>query len=81
MTNLNRRGHAGLHLTSPSFNVMGESSDTAAQVESVRKKFPDSSYLAMVGISAGSGLLVTYLGKVNLVIICLKYDLKNAFLV
>ena len=64
---LNRRGHAGLHLTSPSFNVMGEAKDTAAQVEAVRKRFPDSSYLAMVGISAGSGLLVTYLGKVNLV--------------
>ena len=63
----NRRGHAGLHLTSPSFNVMGEAKDTAAQVEAVRKRFPDSSYLAMVGISAGSGLLVTYLGKVNLV--------------
>ena len=62
----NRRGHAGLHLTSPSFNVMGEAKDTAAQVEAVRSRFPDSSYLAMVGISAGSGLLVTYLGKVNL---------------
>ena len=46
---------------------MGEAKDTAAQVEAVRKRFPDSSYLAMVGISAGSGLLVTYLGKVNLV--------------
>ena len=63
----NRRGHAGLHLTSPSFNVMGEAKDTAAQVEAVRNRFPDSSYLAMVGISAGSGLLVTYLGKVSLV--------------
>ena len=59
---------------------MGESSDTAAQVESVRKKFPDSSYLAMVGISAGSGLLVTYLGKVNLVIICFSQsDLRSGF--
>ena len=46
---------------------MGESRDTAAQVEAVRKRFPESSYLAMVGISAGSGLLVTYLGKVNLI--------------
>ena len=45
---------------------MGEASDTAAQVEAVRKRFPNSSFLAMVGISAGSGLLVTYLGKVNL---------------
>ena len=61
-----RRGHAGLLLTSPCFNVMGEASDTAAQVEAVRKRFPNSSFLAMVGISAGSGLLVTYLGKVNL---------------
>lgn len=60
-----------MHLTSPSFNVMGESSDTVAQVEAVRKRFPDSSYLAMVGISAGSGLLVTYLGKVNLIALSL----------
>ena len=57
---------------------MGESSDTAAQVESVRKRFPDSSYLAMVGISAGSGLLVTYLGKVDLGTYLIF--LKNAFL-
>jgi len=82
----NRRGHAGLHLTSPSFNVMGESSDTAAQVESVRKRFPDSSYLAMVGISAGSGLLVTYLGKEGdrtpvqaAASLCPAYDITRAF--
>ena len=52
---------------------MGESRDTAAQVEAMRKRFPDSSYLAMVGISAGSGLLVTYLGKVNLAYCILQY--------
>lgn len=82
----NRRGHAGLHLTSPSFNVMGESSDTAAQVESVRKRFPNSSYLAMVGISAGSGLLVTYLGKEGdrtpvqaAASLCPAYDITRAF--
>lgn len=82
----NRRGHAGLHLTSPSFNVMGESRDTAAQVEAVRKRFPDSSYLAMVGISAGSGLLVTYLGKEGdrtpvqaAASLCPAYDITRAF--
>jgi hypothetical protein len=36
--------------------------DTKAQVDFVKEKHPGS-YLAMVGISAGSGLLFTYLGK------------------
>jgi len=82
----NRRGHAGLSLTSPSFNVMGEASDTSAQVEAVLRRYPDLSYLAMVGISAGSGLLVTYLGKEGektpvkaAASLCPAYDITRAF--
>ena len=50
-------------LTSPGFNVVGDAADTAAMVAHVRRLHPASSYLAMVGISAGSGLLITYLGQ------------------
>lgn len=82
----NRRGHAGLRLTSPSFNVMGEATDTKAQVEAVISRHPSLSYLAMVGISAGSGLLVTYLGKEGddtpvraAASLCPAYDITRAF--
>lgn len=82
----NRRGHAGTPLTSPSFNVMGEASDTAAQVAAVVARHPEASYLAMVGISAGSGLLVTYLGKEGeatpvraAAALCPAYDITRAF--
>ena len=53
-----------MSLTSPKFNIMGDAEDTRLMVEHVMAKYPDTSYLGMVGISAGSGLLVTYLGKV-----------------
>lgn len=82
----NRRGHAGVPLTSPSFNVMGEAADTKAQVQAVLRRYPDISYLAMVGISAGSGLLVTYLGKEGdntpvqaAAVLCPAYDITRAF--
>ena len=82
----NRRGHGGLGLTSPKFNLMGDAEDTRAQVDFVTKKFPTSSYLGMVGISAGSGLVVTYLGKegCNTPVqaacsLCPAYDITQAF--
>ena len=54
-----------MRLTSPNFNLMGDAEDTRLMVEHVMETWPASSYLAMVGISAGSGLLITYLGKVR----------------
>ena len=81
----NRRGHAGVSLTSPCFNVMGDASDTKAQVDFVKEKYP-TSYLAMVGISAGSGLLFTYMGKMGgetpvrtAAALCPAYDIRRAF--
>jgi len=81
----NRRAHAGISLTSPTFNVMGDAGDTKAQVAFVKEKYPDS-YLAMVGISAGSGLLLTYLGKEAhntpvqvAAALCPAYDIRRAF--
>ena len=53
-----------MRLTSPNFNLMGDAEDTRLMVDHVMENWPAASYLAMVGISAGSGLLITYLGKV-----------------
>ena len=52
-----------MRLSSPRFNLMGDPGDTRMMVEHVMKRFPDSEYLGMVGVSAGSGLLITYLGQ------------------
>ncbi|XP_023347376.1 protein ABHD1 [Eurytemora carolleeae] len=79
-----RRGHVG-KLKSPAFNVLGEADDTVKQVEFVRRKYPKS-FLGMVGISAGSGLLVNYLGKCGELTpiqaaccLCPAYDISEAF--
>ena len=81
----NRRGHAGLYLTSPSFNIVGDPGDTKVQVEHVRQRFP-ASFLAMVGISAGCGSLLSYLGSeardtpVSVAAgLCPAYDIERAF--
>ena len=65
---------------------MGDAADTKAQVDYVTAKYPLASYVAMVGISAGSGLLVTYLGKEgdNTPVqagcsLCPAYDIPQAF--
>ena len=81
----NRRGHPGLYLTSPSFNIVGDPRDTKAQVDQVRRRFP-ASFLAMVGISAGCGSLLSYLGSqaTNTPVsvaaaLCPAYDIERAF--
>jgi len=82
----NRRGHGRMSLTSPRFNVIGDAADTKAQVDFVTAKYPSASYIGMVGISAGSGLLVTYLGKEGdktpvqaACSLCPAYDISKAF--
>lgn len=81
----NRRGHAGLGLTSPRFNVVGDPEDTRVMVDKVRARHPASSYIAMVGISAGCGLLMSYLGSEvrprvqAAVALCPAYDIGRAF--
>jgi len=81
----NRRGHGGEHLRTGSFNVIGDVSDTSLQAAGVKAAFP-SAYIAMVGISAGAGLLVTYLGKVGedtpvmaAAALCPAYEISEAF--
>jgi len=82
----NRRGHGGIDLTSPSFNCMGDAEDTVAQVQMVTARYPAADYLAMVGISAGSGLVINYLGKEGdrtpvraACSLCPAYDISQAF--
>ena len=58
----NRRGHAGLPLTTPRFNTMGDMADLRAQVAHIQELRPHAA-LYGVGISAGSGLLARYLGE------------------
>lgn len=81
-----RRGHGGMRLSSGKFNLMGDAEDTVMMVEHVQTKYPHSSYLGMVGVSAGSGLLVTYLGKEGdatpvraACSLCPAYDVSQAF--
>mmetsp|Transcript_11341 Transcript_11341/g.22831 ORF Transcript_11341/g.22831 Transcript_11341/m.22831 type:complete len:346 (-) Transcript_11341:64-1101(-) len=57
-----RRGH-DLPLKTPRFNIMGCADDAHAQVSYVRSKYNKSEFVAMAGLSAGSGLLITYLGR------------------
>lgn len=57
-----RRGHGGLPLTAPRVNTMGCTDDLREQLQNIRDEFPQSP-LYGIGVSAGSGLLVRYLGE------------------
>lgn len=57
-----RRGHGGLALTAPVLNTMGCTGDLREQLAAIRAQLPDSPLLG-VGVSAGSALLVRYLGE------------------
>lgn len=57
-----RRGHGGLELTAPVLNTMGCTHDLREQLATIRAHVPDSPLYA-IGVSAGSALLVRYLGE------------------
>lgn len=57
-----RRGHAELPLTAPRINTLGDTADLREQLAVITQRYPHSPLYA-VGISAGSGLLVRYLGE------------------
>jgi len=57
-----RRGHADLPLVTPRLNILGCTDDLREQLAVIRTRFPESP-LYGVGSSAGSGLLVRYLGE------------------
>ena len=61
-----RRGHLGngAQLKSPRFNFMGDKEDVKLCCEHVKAKYKDKNvWIGMIGISAGSGLLISYLGQ------------------
>lgn len=57
-----RRGHADLLLATPRMNLFGCTDDLREQLMVIRARYPESPLYA-VGSSAGSGLLVRYLGE------------------
>mmetsp|Transcript_33664 Transcript_33664/g.64937 ORF Transcript_33664/g.64937 Transcript_33664/m.64937 type:complete len:418 (-) Transcript_33664:116-1369(-) len=80
-----RRGHART-LASPSFNLLGDVDDAKEQVRHAKTAYPDAQLTAMVGLSAGSGLLVSYLGQEGdraevdaACAVCPAYDVAQAF--
>ncbi len=57
-----RRGHAQLDFNPPRFNIFGSTQDLKQQLAHIEQLFPQSPLYA-VGSSAGSGLLIRYLGE------------------
>lgn len=57
-----RRGHAGLPMPVPKINLFGSTQDLREQLSHIQHRFPKSDLYA-VGSSAGTGLLVRYLGE------------------
>jgi predicted alpha/beta-fold hydrolase len=57
-----RRGHGDLGLSVPVFNTMGCTHDLREQLARIRATVPESPLYA-IGMSAGSALLVRYLGE------------------
>lgn len=57
-----RRGHAGLPFPVAQMSIFGSPQDLREQLKFIQRHFP-TSYLYAVGSSAGTGLLVRYLGE------------------
>lgn len=57
-----RRGHGSLPLNQPKINILGSTDDLEEQLAHIQKRYPQSA-LYGIGSSAGSGLLVRYLGE------------------
>ncbi len=80
-----RRGHGELPLTSPRFNTLGDTEDLREQLRRIGECHPHSPLYA-AGISAGTGLLVRYLGEQGddtplhgAFAYCPGYDIEVAF--
>ncbi|MDN5512869.1 YheT family hydrolase [Acinetobacter sp.] len=57
-----RRGHANLPMPVPKISMFGSTDDLREQIQYIQTRFPQSALYA-VGSSAGTGLLVRYLGE------------------
>ena len=80
-----RRGHGG-PLNAPSFNLLGEVADVDMQLAAVQRTHPEAKFTAMVGVSAGSAQLISYLGRAGnstpvgaACAICPAWDVPLAF--
>ncbi len=80
-----RRGHGELALTSPRFNTMGDTNDLREQLRMIAARYPQSALYA-AGVSAGTGLLIRYLGEQGgdtplrgAFAYCPGYDIRVAF--
>jgi predicted alpha/beta-fold hydrolase len=81
----NRRGHGTLPMTAPRFSTLGATDDVRAQVAHIAARVP-AAPLYGLGVSAGSGLLVRYLGEEGArtpltagIAYCPGYDTTRAF--
>ena len=82
-----RRGHLEDEcLSRPCFNLLGDPDDAHSQMKAALSEYPDTDFVGLIGQSAGSGLLVNYLGKYGedalvsaACCICPAYDLRYAF--
>lgn len=59
---LNRRGHGGVKLTRPKFNIIGDKKDMREVVEHINAQYPGSPII-LYGESAGSAIVASYLGE------------------
>ena len=57
----NKRGHGGCKITTPRLQNFCDPTDFKQVIEFVERKYPNAR-LASIGLSAGSGLLLAYLG-------------------
>lgn len=60
----NRRGHGGVGLVTPKFNIFGDAADLHHVLLAVHRTAPNSP-IVLVGLSAGSALCIRYLGDVG----------------
>ena len=80
-----RRGHGG-PLNAPSFNLLGAVDDVDLQLSAVKRAYPAAPFIAMIGVSAGSAQLISYLGRAGettpvgaACAICPAWDVPAAF--
>lgn len=81
-----RRGHGGPLTSRASWSLIGDVDDTRAQVAAVVARFPAADFRGMIGLSAGSGLIVSYLGSEGASTpiqagcsLCPAWDIQGAF--
>lgn len=58
----NKRGHGGVALATPKLQAFGDISDIDEVIEDIHARYPEAVKVG-AGFSAGSGLLVSYLGE------------------